>query len=51
MRFTALHLLYRPQLGGKFGRDLMNQLNVEFMSDLLQFSEKHLQDMFGYKSA
>ncbi|EEF34241.1 DNA polymerase eta, putative [Ricinus communis] len=37
----------RKQLGGKLGSSLQNELGVDTVGDLLQFSEEKLQDRYG----
>ena len=41
---------FRRGFGGKFGALVMEQLRVEFMADLVQFSQQQLGSVLGDKS-
>uniref|UniRef100_A0A2P2IPL1 DNA polymerase eta n=1 Tax=Rhizophora mucronata TaxID=61149 RepID=A0A2P2IPL1_RHIMU len=43
----SLPIKKMKQLGGKLGTSLQNDLNVNTVGDLLQFSEEKLQDLYG----
>lgn len=50
--FSCIHLLFifRKQLGGKLGDSLQNDLGVNTVGDLLQFSEQKLQERYGFNT-
>ena len=50
MEASVLLSLSSRNLGGKLGRSLTEDLGVEFMGDLCQYTEKQLQTKMGDKT-
>lgn len=45
-----IRIFYRRNLGGKVGESIVEDLNVEFMGDLVKFSLPELQQTLGDKT-